>query len=266
MTATPRTGATLRAVACALLAVLGLSACTNEDSDVAVAQPIDEILDGDIEVVTDPSGTTAVVEAATRIPVACAVIYGPDDDFGAVAVDDDMQGGAHEVHRPRLVGLEPGTEYQFVLQGSDQSGAFYRSEVMSFVTPEVSAPGTNVAPSATVAGVSSEFSDAFAAANAIDGDPATEWSSAGDGDNAWIQVDLGEPHQLNGLNLRSREMTDGTAITETFTVTVDDQEFGPFAAGEIAEIDATGRTVRFDAHTTTGGNTGALEVEIFAAD
>lgn len=259
-----------------LLVVLAvvLTACSDASStgDVTV-RPISDIVDGDIEVVTDPSGTMAVVEVTTTVPVACAVVYGPDGTFGSIAVDDDMRGGAHEDHAPRLTGLQPDTEYQYVLQGSDTSGAFYRSDIMTFRTPpaqEVTTPGPNVAPSATVADVSSTFSEAFAAANAIDGDLSTEWSTAGDGDDAWIEIDLGDETAIAGVAYRSREMTDGTAIVETYTVTVDGGEpLGPFeAAGGgagVVEVATEGRLLRFEAETTTGGNTGAVEIEVYAA-
>lgn len=251
-----------------------LAACSGGGStgDVTVL-PISDIVDGEIEVVTDPSGTMAAVEVTTTVPVACAVVYGPDDTFGSIAVDDDMRGGAHQEHAPRLTGLQPDTQYQYVLQGSDTSGAFYRSEVMTFRTPpaeDVATPGPNVAPSATVADVSSTFSDAFAAANAIDGDLGTAWSTAGDGDDAWIEIDLRDDTAIAGVAYRSRGMTDGTAIVETYTMTVDGGEpLGPFeAAGDgtgVVEVDAQGRLLRFEAETTTGGNTGAVEIEVYAA-
>ncbi len=63
-------------------------------------------------------------------------------------------------------------------------------------------------------------------------------------------------------------MTDGSAITDTFTMTVDGTTLGPFpTGGEPVLLDppVTGRSVRFDAESTTGGNTGAVEIEIFGA-
>ncbi len=61
----------------------------------------------------------------------------------------------------------------------------------------------------------------------------------------------------------------GTAITNSFTVTVDGQEpLGPFPAGTglaIAEISLVGRTIRIDVEESTGGNTGAIEIEIYRA-
>jgi hypothetical protein len=61
-------------------------------------------------------------------------------------------------------------------------------------------------------------------------------------------------------------MADGTAITRTYTVTVDGTTtFGPFTAGtaatpQIAVVATSGRQLRFDVETSTGGNVGAVEV------
>lgn len=257
-------------LAAVALILAACSGATEQTTGATEVRPIDDIIDGEVTVVPDPSGTTAVVEVTTTIPVACAVVYGTDETFGGLAVDDDMRGGAHEDHRPVLTGLRPDTEYRYVLQGSDTTGALYRGEVMTFRTPpadEARAPGRNVAPSGSVVAASSEFSDAFAAANAVDGDLGTEWSSAGDGDDAWIELDLGGAVDIVGFEYRTREMTDGTAIVETYTVTVDDGEvLGPFDAGAtVTDVDVTGRRLRFDAEATTGGNTGAVDIAVYAA-
>lgn len=246
-------------------------ACTSEEGPTtATALPIQPILAGEVEVTPDASGRSATLAVETTIPVACAVIYGPDAELGSVAVDNDMDGGAHNDHAPILTGLEPDTEYQFVLQGSDTAGQFYRSDIMTFTTPSASeeaAPGLNLAPESSVAGVSSEFSDDFAATQAIDGDLATAWATGGDGDDAWIELDLGQPTDLAGIRVRSRSMSDGTSIIQTYTVTVDgDQPQGPFEAedGSIGELQTTGQRIRIDAQDTTGGNTGAAEIEVYA--
>jgi hypothetical protein len=264
--------ASLRSLA-VVATFVGLSACASSgggpDASAVEAQPIEAILVGDINIDPDPSGTVATFAVDTSIPVACAVVYGTDDSFGSLAVDNDMQGGAHENHGPLLTGLEPDTEYQYILQGSDADGTFYRSDVMTFRTPVAAESdiGTNYSTSATVVGSSSDFSDSFAAELAIDGDLSTEWSSLGDGDDAWIEIQLDAPREISGVFLRTREMSDGTAIVETFTVTIDGgKALGPFEAGAKTlsiEQPVTGQLVRIDAVTTTGGNTGAVEIGIF---
>ena len=56
--------------------------------------------------------------------------------------------------------------------------------------------------------MSSEFGDGFAAENAVDGDLTTEWSSAGDGDEAFITIDLGRSNQITAIEFLTRSMTD----------------------------------------------------------
>lgn len=254
----------------AIAAVVMVAGCGSEGSSAAVL-PIEPILASDIEIDFDPSATTATLTVDTAIPVACSVVFGVNESFGSIAVDNDMQGGAHNNHGPLLTGLAPETEYSYILQGSDASGTIYRSDVMTFTTPPASDSGlgANIATTGTITEVSSEFSDSFAAENAIDGDLATEWSTAEDGDDAWIEVDLGRDEQVTAVAFRTREMTDGSAVTESFTVTVDGTMLGPFPVGNdpvVLDESITGRILRFDADQTTGGNTGAAEIEIYGSN
>jgi hypothetical protein len=65
-------------------------------------------------------------------------------------------------------------------------------------------------------------------------------------------------------------MSDGSAITRTFAVVVDGRKrFGPFPAGtradpRVAKVSFTGRRLRFEVVRSTGGNTGAAEIEVFS--
>ena len=219
----------------------------------------------------DASATTARLEVETTIPTVCAVAYGESEDLGSLATDDDMQGGGHQDHGPILTGLRPETTYFYRLQGVGPDGTLYQSELLTFTTPpaEEAGEGTNLALAATVVDVSSEFSDAFAAGNAIDGDRATEWSSRGDGDDAFITIDLGAEETVTGIRFVTREMSDGSSITTTYTVTIDDGEtLGPFDAGlspPLVEVVLNGRVLRFDVASSTGGNTGAVEIEIYGS-
>jgi hypothetical protein len=245
----------------------------DEDGSAADVQirSLDEILASEIVFEWDPATGTGRLALDTSVPVACSVVYGTDESFGLIATDDDMAGAAHTDHSPTLRGLEPDTEYLYRVQGTAADGTVYAGPVMRFTTgasPEA-APGGNLALRGTIADVSSEFSAAFAAGNAIDGDGSTEWSSAGDGDDAYIVIDLGSEQAVSGIGFRTREMTDGSSITTSFTVTVDGTEtFGPFEAGPgLATADAsfTGRLIRIDVDSSTGGNTGAVEIEIYPA-
>ncbi len=249
--------------------LLAATGCGGSEGEVL---PFEDIQASEIELTFDPSGTAATLFVDTSIDAVCAVAYGPTEDLGLIATDDDMAGGAHANHQPLLGGLEPDTEYFYRVQGVVADGSLFQSKLMTFRTPAAdpnAAPGPNAAVGATVVGFSSEFSGAFAAANAVDGDVATEWSTAGDGDDAFIEIDLGRVVQAVAVGYHGREMTDGTAITETYTISVDGgPPLGPFTAGtgrSVAEVVFRGQVVRFDVATSTGGNTGAVEVAVYEA-
>ncbi len=215
----------------------------------------------------DPGGRSAVLQVDTSVDVACSVIYGEDTSFGLIAVDNDMDGGAHADHQPVLAGLSPDTEYHYRLQGTAPDGSLYVSEVMTFRTPSEPVGGPlNLALDAAVTGVSSEWSEAFAASNAFDGDATTEWSSRGDGNDAWVEIDLGSPQPISEVVFRTRSMSDGSAITESFSLTADGQTYGPFPVDEPSPVDVVAQVLRFDVDVSTGGNTGAVEILVFQPD
>jgi len=134
---------------------------------------------------------------------------------------------------------------------------------------EATTSRTNLSLGATVVETSSEFNADFAGAKAIDGSLTTEWSSMGDGDDAHIVIDLGTVMEITGIGFRTREMSDGTSITRSYTVSVDDADpIGPFDAGiglVVSDFAALGQVVRIDMDTTTGGNTGAVEIEVYGS-
>jgi hypothetical protein len=247
----------------AILLALGMMAQANAQS----LRDFAEIAASPVVVTPDPSGRSAVLQVDTSVDVACSVVYGEDDSFGSISVDNDMDGGAHSEHQPVLGGLEPDTTYQYRLQGTAPDGTIYVSEVMTFSTPPEPVGGPlNLALDAVVTGASSEFSTAFAAANAFDGDGTTEWSSRGDGDDAWIEIDLGGTEPISEIVYRTRSMSDGTATTETFTLTADGELVGEFPADESVRVDIEAQVLRFDVETSSGGNTGAVEILVLAPD
>jgi hypothetical protein len=250
-----------------LILGLAVAACSASDADVIL--DFSEIAASDPVIEFDPSGTAATLRVTTILDAVCAVAYGTDGPFGSIATDQDMGAGAgHSEHRAVMTGLQPYTEYQYRLQGVAADGNIYRSEVLTFTTPSAAtteALGPNVAVGAVVVDVSSEFSTDFAATNAVDGDLATEWSSKGDGNDAFITIDLGEGTDVTAVGFRTRSMSDGSAITQNFTVEVDGTIHGPFPAGPTpTEVSIAGRMLTFQVESSSGGNTGAVEVEVFS--
>lgn len=251
----------------AIAFLLVISACSSGDS--SDVRPFAEIADDDPQITFDPSATVATLTIRTTVDAVCAVVYGEDGPSGGIATDHDMGGGAHADHQAVMTGLRPETTYQYRLQGVAVDGNLYRSEVFTFTTPAPAenAHGENLAQGAEVVDVSSEFSSSFAATNAVDGDVSTEWSTEGDGDgdDAYITIDLGQETAITAVAFRTRSMGDGSSIAETFTVETAETTFGPFPAGEAVEVSLTARQLTFRVESSTGGNTGAVEIEVYGS-
>jgi hypothetical protein len=243
-------------------------------------QPIDAIIDSPLEVTNFANDGTATLPIRTSVPVACTVVYGQTEAFGSLTLDQDMAGGTHSDHNPLLQGLEPETEYFFRVQGVDDEGVVYLSEVMTFTTPpRDTGQVENLASplrGADVVGFSSAFggagvNDRWGPGMAFDDNPNTEWSTDGDGNQAWVEVQLAGPARVDTLTFHTRSMSDGSSITDAFTVTTDRGEtFGPFqvAGGDgpaSFEVDFTAEKLRFDLVETTGGNTGAVDIGVYGS-
>ena len=257
-----------------------LAACTGTDDDSPQGvdgppiRPVEEIVEGDIEV-ADLTSTSGVVRVTTSVDVVCSVVFGTTEEFGRQATDLDMGGGAHSDHAAPLRGLEPDTEYVYRLQGTASDGTFYVSETRTFRTPPAPEGDADRGPNlaarkagAQVIEVSSVFgdSDTWAGENAIDGDSSTEWSSAGDGDDAYLEVELAEGTTISSVGIWTRTMGSTAQIT-SFQVVVDGEDvLGPFdvpdASGvHVFDLDQPmeAQTLRFEVVASSGGNTGLVE-------
>jgi hypothetical protein len=268
----------------ALMLVVGLvllvSACGGDDASTdAEVRPFEEIQASEITFENDLTFPgRGILRVTTTEPAICAIVWGETEDLGRFNNSLDMNGTGIIQHDVVLPDAEPGTSYFYRLQGSTADGTLFQSELMTFELPETEAASSadaefdrsaNLAVGATVTAVSSQFSDSWAGANAIDGDLATEWATSGDGDAAFIEIDLGSPRVVTGFEFLTRSMTDGSSITTTFTVSVDGGDpLGPFDAGNpaapvINDADVSGQVFRFAVAGSTGGNTGAIEIGIY---
>jgi len=264
------------AAALALLATACASSTSSGDVEV---RPFAEVQDSELVFENDPTFPgRGIFRMTTTEPMICAIVWGPTEALGNFNNSLAMNGTGIVQHDVLLPGAEPGETYFYRVQGSTADGTLFASELMSFTLPAAVDAGSagpaidrgpNLAEGGIIVGVSSEFSPAFQPANAIDGSLETEWSSSGDGDASFITIDLGAETPVGAIEFLTRTMADGSATTTSFTLTVDDQDtYGPFPAGSPAdanttEVEFSGRVLRFDVDSSTGGNTGAIEIRVF---
>lgn len=261
-----------------VLMVILVAACAGDDggdTETAV-RPFAEIQASDFVFEVDPLDPgRAIFRVTTTEPSICSITWGATEAMGNQNNSLSMNGTGIVQHDVILPGALPGETYAFSVQGSTADGQLYQSEIATFTLPEAAAGppdvdrGPNVALGARVVDVSSEFNASFGADLAFDGDLGTEWSTRGDGDDGFVTIDLGESLVIGGVEFITRSMADGSAITDRFSLTVDDgAALGPFGAGSPAdprfqELVATGRVLRFAIESSTGGNTGAVEIRVF---
>jgi len=240
-------------------------------------RPIGDILASGPEFI-DIGPQTATLRVETSAPVVCAVVYGTTPEYGQLATDTDMAGGGHSDHHPLLTGLTPDTLYYARLQGVGPDGTLYRSEQYTFRTAP--APAASDKPNlalpengARLVGVSSNFDGGtdngpWGALSAFDGDGATAWSSDGDGDGAWIEIELPAVTRVTRVGFWTRTMGSSAQIRSFQIVTDTGETVGPFdltdaAQGYYFDIDLVARRLRFEALASSGGNTGAVEIEVY---
>ncbi len=135
------------------------------------------------------------------------------------------------------------------------------------------AAGVNVAGAAAgarIVEVSSSFGsgETWGGAKAIDEDPTTAWSSAGDGDGAFLTVELASETELRAVGFWTRTMVTSAQASAFQVVTDDGTVLGPFtipAADQLYVFPVSARSLRlrFEVITSSGGNTGAVEVAAF---
>jgi hypothetical protein len=241
-------------------------------------RPIEEVSASGPPQIIDITATDAVLLFESSVPLACSVVYGTTTAYGQIAVDQDMNGGAHTDHHPLLLELEPDTEYHYRVQGSAPDGTLYISNDTTFRTlPAEEKTEINLASvdeGARIIAVSSNFGGAandetWGADGAIDGNRGTAWSSSGDGNEAFVEIELAQPAKVYAVEVWTRSMSDGTAQIFDFTLTTDTGEvLGPFTLKDAAqayrfEVDFVARSIRLDVVDSSGGNTGLIELAVY---
>ena len=260
-------------------AALAITACGSDGADSPEVRPFAEVQETEFAFENDPDVPgRGIFRVVTTEPMICAIVWGETEALGRFNNSLDMNGTGIEDHNVLLPGAEPGATYYFRVQGSTADGTLYQTELATFTLPAATAAdgggptpvatGPDLRDLARVVEASSEFSAAWAASHVLDGDLATEWSSAGDGDDAYIVIDLGAPQEVAAFEFVTRSMANGTARTLTYWVVVDDIRYGPFEAGTPADPALilerlSTQQLRFEVERSTGGNTGAMEIRIY---
>jgi len=244
-------------------------------------QPLDRLPGGissgpGIEEIT---ATSAVIALKTGSPAFCQVNYGPTAQYGEMR--RMTMSGPMTDHHILLPGLTPDTLYHFRLTAVDTAAHIYQSRDLTFQTHRATAGkpvGQNVASlamGAKVIGVSSNYGGGsndgtFGANHAIDGDPRSEWSSNGDGDKAWIAIELARAYHLTAIGFWTRTMGSSAQIQQFEVIADGNIRLGPFtlpsaSAIHYFPIDVTAQRLRFNVLKSSGGNTGAVKIEAIAA-
>ena len=235
--------------------------------------------------VEDVGAYRAVIRFDTSAPTRCEAEFGTvEDALDRTATDPNMEPDTYQTeHQVPLEDLAPNTAYYVAARAEDEAGDVFVSPIAMFTTGAGAAVDDMINIAALTAGttvtaVSSNFGGAandatWGANHAFDGQMSTEWSSNGDGDDAFVEVDLGATKSFSVVGFRSRMMVDGTSIIERFQLVVDGiTTLGPFDAADpdiryVFELDQAvfARTVRLEALDTSGGNTGIKELQLFSA-
>lgn len=231
----------------------------------------------------------AVIRFTTSAAVLGSVEYGQTgESLDNIAVDPaaDPQTGRTS-HTISLTGLSAETSWTVRARGVDTLGLLHVSSALEFETlaSQAQPVSGNVALAAhgtTVFAVSSNFkglpnASSYGADKAIDGDLESRWTSDGDGDGAYIELDLGTKRTVARVGLRAygqlpepvtghiktaRVLFDG-ADPGLGTVSLDDPD-AVYSFDLAAPVVV--RRVRIEAVTTSGGNTGLREVQLFTPD
>jgi hypothetical protein len=266
------------------MTTLHLTAQGNDDGVLALLKqrsvtirPLEAITESAAEIL-DITSSSARFHFVGKEALACTVVYGTTPDFGSAAIDTNMNGGAIIEHNPVIRNLEPDTLYYYRMQGSGEDGTLYVSEIGTFRTAKKSETSSlnllSPENGAQIIDVSSNYGKqpndgAWGVLNAFDGDQNTAWSSNSDGDKAWFEVRLKQRSHISRIEFWSRVMADKTSQILTFKVTTDKaQVYGPFELPDASKaytfpVDFEASTLRFEVVSSSGGNTGALEVAVY---
>ena len=108
----------------------------------------------------------------------------------------------------------------------------------------------------------------FGANNSLDGNPSTQWSCQGNGNGAWIEIEFAQDSHITSLGFWTRTMGTSAQIASFRVVTDRGETFGPFELADAFavhyfDVDLTAKRLRLETVDSSGGNTGAVEIEVY---
>ncbi len=240
--------------------------------------PAERVLQGGPDV-SEVEAQSALVSFGTTVPTLASTAFGPGEALGRSARMSHTE--PFTDHRVQLLALDPETQYRAEVALIDAAANVYRAEPVSFRTTAAptsadGAFGPNLAVQGAVRAVSSNWGgggddSSFGADHAIDGDPKTEWSSDGEGDDAWIEIELAAPTEIAGVGVWSRTMGNSADILRFRVLNGAGEALGEFDLPDVKRLHAfalaptTLSVLRFEVVESTGGNTGLRELEVYAA-
>ena len=261
-------------ISAAFILILGILAACNSGS----SNTLHEIPKGfEGPQLISVSSNSATIRFDTGVPTVCNAPYGQDTNYGDVATIP-MLSGATKDHVLTFSGLEAGTIYHYKIIATDNQGNVYQSGDFTFTTDladeNAQTNWLSIASGAVVVDVSSNFNGVandgnFGANSAVDENRGTEWSSAGDGNAAFIELALVKEIQLSQLVVHTRSMSNDTSQVFSFNVVTEKGEsFGPFElpdanSGHQFDVSIVASRLRFEVIDSNGGNTGFVEIEGF---
>ncbi|MGA7270402.1 MAG: hypothetical protein WB239_04950, partial [Acidimicrobiia bacterium] len=155
--------------AAVLLGTVMLGGCGSGGETATAVRPFSEVQASDFSFEADPTFPgRGIFHVTTTEPMICAIVWGEDETFGNFNNSLAMNGTGIVQHDVYLPGAEAGVTYEFVVQGTTADGTLYRSDVGTFVIPEIATTSTtedtrtNLALDARVTQVSSEFNSSYA--------------------------------------------------------------------------------------------------------
>jgi hypothetical protein len=222
----------------------------------------------------------ADVRFTSKVPTLASTAFGPDADYGRSA---RMASAAPLLsHEVPLMALTPGSAYMAHVLLIDQRATVFQHQPLEFETLEqtaISETFNNIAlldRGSVVSAVSGnwgggDLNSSYGANHAIDNNPTSEWSSDGEGNNAWIEITLEQPSEVNGIGFWTRTMGDSAQISRFRVIANGDIVLGEFDLPDADQVfrfsvpETLVTQLRFEVVESSGGNTGARSIEVYSA-